>query len=828
VNEAAPLDEMVDGRGRIRAHWREVLSSLADLPEGGLAERAKRLDRAFEEEGVTSLLPGAGRPHWRCDPVPLALAESEFRALASGLAQRARLLEALLGDMYGPQRLLASGVIPPALVFANPGFLRPCRHQGRTPPRPLLQSYAADLLRGPDGGWRVLADRTTLCNGIGQALENRRLLARVAPEVVRAAQTLPLRPFFDMWQDSLQRFAPSGHATPAVALLTPGAGHPMWFEHMILSRELSCALVEGGDLTVRGGELFLKTLSGLQRVDVLLRRMDGRSVDPLEFTASGVAGVPGLLDAARHGAVRVLNDPGAGAAEAPALAAFLPALCRALLDEDLLLPSVETLWLGEERDAARVLAELPRWLIRPAMDGIAPAMVPAQLDAGARAALARRIALRPWDFAASARVTPSVAPTVAEGRLMPRPVLLRLFLIGDGERWHALPGGLARVLGESDAFAGRLPREGVAKDVWVQAEERTDILGPAAMALPPLAIRRTPGELPTRIADNLFWLGRYAERLEAAARLMRAALPRLDRAAALPREQAELIALARCLAEAGIVAREDTPVGAGSGALAAALVRSGHEGGRVAQLAAEVARLVETVRDRMSEDMHAAFTLPLRGLAASLRAARDADALSAAIAAVLRWAAGVAGVAAENMVRGGGFLFLDLGRRIERAQAIAREVGIALDGPPARVEGGLKLALELCDSVLTYRQRYLTVLQPAPALDLVLADPGNPRALGFQLQATLDHLGEIAGPKDELLRAATAALLREAEALPREVLAAREQAVAAASLPPRLFALADDAAALSDRIARRYFALLPAARTLGGPEPEDATFRGAA
>jgi len=329
-----PVDEMVDGRGHVRPHWRSLLGAFTQLEDGGVVERGRRLDRAFEEEGVTSVLPGAetDRSAWRCDPVPLPIPASEFAGLEAGLGQRARLLELVLQDIYGPQTLLDRGLIPPALIFTNPAFLRACRAPG-TARRDLLQFYAADLIRGPDGAWRVLADRTAGPSGAGYARENRRILARVMPEAFRPVQVRQLRPFFEMWQEALQRLAPPGRPNPGIALLTPGVGHPQWFEHMFLSRELSCALVEGGDLTVRDGGVFLKTLRGLQPIDVLLRRVDGRLLDPLELEVDA-AGVTGLMDAWRRGRVRIANDPGSGVVEAPALAmqgktgASSPASCR--------------------------------------------------------------------------------------------------------------------------------------------------------------------------------------------------------------------------------------------------------------------------------------------------------------------------------------------------------------------------------------------------------------------------------------------------------------------------------------------------------------------
>jgi uncharacterized alpha-E superfamily protein len=590
---------------------------------------------------------------------------------------------------------------------------------------------------------------------------------------------------------------------------------------MFLSRELSCALVEGADLTVRGGAVYLKTLKGLQPVDVLLRRLDGRMIDPVELEAGSLLGVPGLMDAARTGAVRITNDPGAGAAEAPALAAWLPALCLRLLGERLLLASVPTMWLGEPR-ARTLLREQPEhWLIRPAGDGRAAATALAGMAADQRAGLLARIEAQPWNYAASNAIAPSVAPTVGpvEGGgtgMVPRQVMLRLFLTFDGTEWRAMQGGLARVLQDSDRLAGTLPSSGLSKDVWVLNDDRSDIVGPSAVPLAPLAIRRTTGDLPSRVADDLFWLGRYVERLETAARLVRAALNRLTRGAPLPRELTELQTLAACLLHAGLIDGERLNVLASTTGLTDALLGSVRDNGSIARLFNHVARLIEVVRDRLTGDMYAAFTHALRlAQADSVRARSSLDQLSHAMVGILRFSGSVAGVAAENMVRGGGWLFLELGRRVERAQSIAGEVAIALDQPPSRIETGLRLVLELCDSVLTYRGRYMTVLQPAPVLDLVLADPGNPRGLAFQLEAIWHLLNDVAGHAEGALPNAVAGLLVESGALVQQLIAAADQAAEASAMPPRLRELEAGISTLSDRVTRRYFALLPAAQAVG-------------
>jgi uncharacterized circularly permuted ATP-grasp superfamily protein/uncharacterized alpha-E superfamily protein len=826
------IDEMVDGERHIRPHWRAVLGGLSMLSDS-LANRQRRLDQAFEDEGVRSILPnasGLGTPMdddadglWRCDPIPLPIAASEFAELEAGLAQRAALMACLLEDLYGRQEVLARGLLPPALVFNNPGFLRACRTAAPSF-QTHLNFYAADLIRGPDGRWRVLSDRTSGAAGAGLARENRRILSRVVPEMFRSVQIRPLRPFFDLWQDSLTQAAPLDRPHPNVALLTPGPGSPQWLEHMFLSRELACNLVEGGDLTIRGGIVYLKMLNGLHRIDVILRRLEGRMIDPLELSSGSLLGVPGLMDAIRAGTVRIVNDPGSGLAEAPALAAFLPALCDYLLAEPLRLPSVETLWLGDPDAQAAVMSDTARWLIRPATDGLGQPRQPHDLDREARAKLFAQIAAKPGEFAAMAAVSPSLAPCARGTELVPQAIVLRMFLVKNAGTWHAMPGGLARHM-EPGQLTGQLPARGISKDVWVLAEGSEHIIGPAALPQAPLPIRRTFGELPSRTADNMFWLGRYIERLETAARITRAIILRLGRNTPMPREHMELQLLEACLAASHL---NDPDIAAKGTPLTAAVVASTREGGTIARLLGHVGRLTELVRDRLTGEMYASFTHMLR--AASEEAAESSgnlDSLAHTMASIQRFSTVVAGLAAENMVRGGSWLFLDMGRRVERAALTCDHLAVVLDQPEPRWELGLRLSLEICDSAITYRSRYFTTLQAGPVLDLVIADDSNPRAVAFQLSTLGGLLANIGEGGDDRLTGQAETLLRMAQSVVTDLVAAHEDAEALAAVPPRLVALAEGVRALSDLLFRRYFALLPMPRAVG-VEQEDEPLRGAA
>lgn len=825
-----PLDEMADGSGNAKPHWRSLLSTLFALGHETLAQRATLLDQAFAEEGITAILPGERSVNWRCDPIPLLMSAAEFASLESGLAQRARLIELILADLYGPRALLAEGLIPPDLIYGNPAFLRPSRTTDGPRRDRYMSFYAADMLRGPDGAWRVLADRTGEAQGLAYALENRRILARVVPELFQSQRIRQLRQHLEITSDALQALAP--HDGGSVALLSGGHSEPMWFEHVLLARELSIGLVESGDLTIRDGQLFLKTLRGLQRISVLLRRKPGDLIDSLELSAG--TGVPGLLDAIRGGSVRMVNDPGSAVAEAPALAAFLPTLARRLLGQDLQLASQPTLWLGEGAVVRTVLRDLEGWLIRKATDGNSPPVVPMMLSLADREELAAKIAAAPHDYAASMAPTPSVAPCSGQHGLDAKPIALRMFMTFDGAQWRAFPGGLARALSEEDALAGRLPRNALSKDVWVLEDESSTVQGALGLLTPTLAIRRTAGDLPSRVADNFYWLGRYLERLEEAARLQRAMIARILRPSPTAREVAEMQILVASLTSVKMMDSEDASV-LGVGLLASAVMRAFRQDGGMRRVLAHVSRQVDQLRDRLTGEMHAVLTRSLRVLGEDMKKlpaasnVRTLESASTLTTEILEFAATVAGLAAENMVRGGGRLFLDFGRRIERAEAITAELAQVLDQPgaltqPGRVEAGLRLALELRDSVITYRTRYLAVLQPAPALDLILADEGNPRGLAFQLVAAKELLREIVEDGDSLLTAMEP-LLQEASDIVQDVMQSPDQMVATARLPPRLKELEKAIGAVANRVSRRYFTLLPIARSLG---VESQLLRGAA
>src|SRR5688572_5828605 len=447
MGAATAYDEMASGRGTIRPHWRDLMATIWSLSPAQIAERQARARTHFAEaDEFLAIYRGEGeRPAWSFDLVPLIIPEGEWRTLAAGLAQRARLLDLILADLYGPQRLIAEKLVPPYLVYANPEFLRPARNLKPVGGAPHLYFYAADLVRMPDGAWRVFNDRTQAAAGVGYALRHRRVLARTFPEAFRAMPVRRLHPFMEQWRASLQRIGTTLREDPRAVLLTPGPYNDAYFEHVYLARELGITLVQGSDLTVRDDVVFLKTLDGLMRVDVVYRRLDGAYCDPLELEEESALGVAGLLQAARRGNVAILNLPGSALIETPAFAPFLPELARRLLGEELALPAVTTWWCGQRAALDAVKDALDTLVLRPTFDSDPRPIEVATLDKERRAALLNLLDAAPERFVALERLTHGVVPILDHDGLAPAPVILRVAAIWNEGTWSAMPGGIARV-----------------------------------------------------------------------------------------------------------------------------------------------------------------------------------------------------------------------------------------------------------------------------------------------------------------------------------------------------------------------------------------------
>jgi uncharacterized circularly permuted ATP-grasp superfamily protein/uncharacterized alpha-E superfamily protein len=816
-------DEMVTGQGGVRPQWQTLLSAINGLPGNGLAERTDNARKLLAEDGALYNAyadpRGTGR-QWQFDLLPVIVTAEEWDGIEEGLQQRARLLNAILTDIYGRQRLLHEGLLPPALIFANPDFLRPVRDPDM-PPQAMLQCYAADLVRLPDGGWRVLADRTELAAGLGYALENRRVLARTMPEIFRSQPVTPLRPFFDLWQNALQTLAAPTKSSPHMALLTPGPEHDAYFEHVYLARALGLTPVEGADLAARDGQVSMKTLDGLKPVDVLLRRVESSLCDPLELNSNSTDGVVGMLQVARSGQLALANGIGSGVLETPALSPFLPALCRHLLGEELKLPFVPTLWCGQAAALEEVIGDINSFAVRRCFGRREEPILPVALDAKDRQALIERVRRHPSAYIAQRLVAPSLAPTWSNDGLMPHPIIVRGFLVRDGQDYRAMPGGHARVpMTHNEFFRSPLQHHGIGKDVWVLSAEETRIAGAMIAAPQRLAPDRSGAVLPSRAADNLFWLGRYVERLDNGARLLRAALWRLATGTLGPRDMAELRALAHSLENFSLIDTTAAQAPPDSRILSQALTQAAGPDQPLQDTFHAIQRLAASVRDRISADMWNAINQMLGEARPRLaQGFGDIDRLIAALDELIRFAATFAGLASENMTRGAGWRFLDIGRRVERGIYVSQGALGAFALSPVAWEPALRLALELCDSTITYRSRYLAALQPAPVLDLVLADDSNPRSLAFQLKRLDDRLAGLPKRPGELTVLPVSQIVNDLNSVVRMFdrgdAIRQNEGVPLTMLRDLLDESAHSLRALSNAITRAYFTHVPAAQALG-------------
>jgi uncharacterized circularly permuted ATP-grasp superfamily protein/uncharacterized alpha-E superfamily protein len=676
-------------------------------------------------------------PREGLSPLPLLIGADEWARLADGLGQRAELLELLLDDLYGSQRLTGNGLLPGALVCGSPHFLRPLVGM-RPPGGKHLHLYAADLIRDAQGQWRVIADHTRTPAGLGRALANRLAVSRAMPELAERLHIERLAPFFADLRAGIAHAAE--RSDPRIALLTPGRWNRDHAEHAQLARYLGMLLVEGEDLAVHDDRLYLLTIEGMKRVDALWRMVDPRMVDPLAFDSRSQIGVPGLIDAMQAGNLVVANAPGTGVLESPAFAAYLPKLAVRLTGEDLRLPSLDSHWCGDD-DAAAACAD-------------------AKFE---QIAAFGNVTLRALDRVARERTASATMPLVENGQLSPRAFTMRVFLTRDADdRWRVMPGGIATLDG------------GIEADVTVLAEAP---VAPVSLLTAPEAqrIRRNPGTLPARIADNMFWLGRYLERTEGVTTILSAGWGRNADG-----EGAALSGPLHARLAGQLVA---SGAASGSGDAFAAALDDRDQAGSAVTLFARAAAIAEDLRDRLPVEM----TRLLRP--SDVPAGRDArlDALETRLSAI-------AGMTAETMGRTSAWRFLDAGRRIERAVQVCRLTRAFGSGDA----DGLNLLLKLTSNAIAYRQRYPAGVTAATALDLILLDPTNPRGVAYQVAALRRHLERLPRLGDDGLP--------EAQQVAGDALAAQVAALVADRIDEgALLGIENGLLTLSEAIARRYF-----------------------
>jgi uncharacterized circularly permuted ATP-grasp superfamily protein/uncharacterized alpha-E superfamily protein len=716
-------DELVTADGTLRPLWQPLVAHLQGLTDDSLTRATGRADQYLRDSGVFYRQYGSGqsveRP-WPLSHVPVLIDEADWAELTPALIQRADLLEAVMADLYGENRLVAEGHLPAALVAGNPEWLRPLVGV-RPASGHFLHFLAFEIGRGPDGRWWVLADRTQAPSGAGYALENRVATARAYSDVFAGLNVHRLASFFRDFRDALLGLR--GERDGRVAIMTPGPLNETYFEQAWIARYMGVSLVQGEDLTVSDGRLMVRTVSGLRPLDVLWRRLDGSYADPLELDPASRIGTPGMVAVLRQSGLTMVNSLGSGVLETRALMAFLPKLALHLTGQKLAMPNIATWWCGGLAERAQVMTQRSRLVLSAALgtglpfdrqgeSTLAADLTPEQLAA--------RLAAEGPDLVAQEAVTLSTTPALVDGTIVPRPMSLRVFLARTPSGWQVMQGGFARIGASEDPTALAMQRGGSAADVWIVSKDEVPAVSMVTTGEP--YRRASPGALPARAADNLFWLGRYVERTEGIIRLLRARHIRLAEGgrAALPLQK-QMDAVLKTYDVDGAV---------------------GLSPGLLDTLGAAVATAGQ-VRDRFSPDGWSALNdldKSARRMAGRVEPGDDA---ARALSALLRKLAGFSGLVHENMYRFFGWRFLSIGRQLERASAMTGALVAFADAKAAA--GGLDLCIELGDSVLTHRRRFSVGSSRETVIDLLALDPMNPRSVRHLIDGLSEQVQALPG-----------------------------------------------------------------------------------
>lgn len=747
------FDELLDSNGTVRPHWASLLAGIGAFNPTERLVRAVRMDRRVRETGIAYDIfadPHKTSQRWQLDLMPVVFSIAEWRWLETALLQRARLFDALLADLYGEQRLMREGLVPPELVFSDSAYLRPC--QDILPNAGGLHFYAADLARGADGHWRIIDSHTETLAGVGFALANRVVHTHVVGDLFKSCNAVRLASYFQNLQSGLT--AHSGRDNARIALLTPGPHHEDYFSHAYLARYLGYLLVEGNDLRTRGSHVYLKTLEGLKQIDLLVRCVDGRSIDPLELDPSGFDGPPGLIRVSRKSPRLVANAVGTALVQNRGLGPYLPRLAKHLLGEELTIPDAPRLWLGDPSSVRHALDNLDGLVVRKSQEGTGR---PGQAALGQdtrvlsqedRERLKREIGLYGARWVAEEKIGFSVAPVHKREGLVPMPFAVRLFVAKTAAGYEVMPGGLAMTVDPDRAVALSAP-DGQTRDVWVLSDaEQAPHVSLWRPTLETARVQRSQRVIQSRVADDLFWLGRYSERADWIMRVLRSALRRVeeDSGPATGRRAARKcleVLLSRSL-PTKTPARDPRDIEIER--LCTQLIASNKGSRTLEKTFNGIYRVASLARDRLSHEAWQTLSKfrPGDTWTKSLASATPVsvmDFLEEGLASI----AAFNGLMHENMTRNFGWSFLDMGRRLERAYNLSEAI-LTLFIPVPDIEeesSGLLLLLELADSFITYRSRYRLDPMPALVLDLLLLDETNPRSLSYQLAAIYRHMEEL-------------------------------------------------------------------------------------
>lgn len=817
-SQTSGYDELLGADGAPRRHWQKFLSELEALKPSECTARAARLDRRVRETGIAYDVfadPTQGSSQWQLDLVPIIFSSAEWRWLEAALIQRAELFDAVLDDLYGGQELLRQGVVPPELVFSDSAYLRAC--QDVLPHAGGLRFYAADLARGTDGQWRVIDNHAETLAGAGFALANRMVHTHVAGDLFNATNAVRLASYFQNVQAALTAHSLRDNAR--IALLTPGAHHEDYFSHAYIARYLGFLLVEGGDLRTRGGQVFLKTLEGLKEIDLIIRCVDGRASDPLELDPSGYDGPSGLMRTCRKSPKLVANAIGSALVQNRGLGPYLPAIAQHVLGQDLAIHDAPRWWLGDANSRQHVEDRFDHLVIRKAQEGTgrpgqaALGQDTRSMSEAERDLLRREIALHGARLVAEEKIGFSTAPVFANGRLEPRPFAARLFVARTQSGYAVMPGGLAMTIDPEKAVALSAP-DGHTRDVWVLSDaEQGHHVSLWRPTLETARVQRSQRVIQSRVADDLFWLGRYAERADWTMRVLRSALRRIAEDSG---PDTGLPAARKCL-EVLLTDEESTAADKARisaldiDALCQHLVRGGRASRTLERTLQRLYKVAHLARDRLSLEAFQTVSRfrpgdPWATALASSTPSGVMDLLDEGLASISAFN----GLMHENMTRNFGWSILDMGRRLERAYNLS-EAMLALFVPmhdEAEEQSSLMLLLELADSFITYRSRYRLDPMLALVLDLLLLDESNPRSLSYQLAAfsrQLDTLPEgrqgVTLTEDRRLILALLTTIRLADV---ERIASDDRREALSKLLMEQLQLLPE---LSDAVARHYFNL---------------------
>lgn len=759
ATQLGTYDEMQTKQGELLPHWEFLMQALDELGNENLERRRQEAHRILRETGVTYNVyddPNEISRPWELDPVPLLISNKEWVNIEAGLAQRAELLNLILKDIYGPQKLIKNRLIPYELVYAHLGFIRSCADL-EYPGTKQLILHSANMARGPDGQMWVMDDRTQAPSGAGYALENRTVMTRTFPKLIRDAQIHRLASFFRGFRASLASLAPHNAEDPHVVVLTPGPYNETYFEHAYLASYLGYTLAQGDDLTVRDGKVWIKSIEGLRQVDVILRRVDDSYCDPLALRSDSRLGVAGLLEAVRLGNVALANPLGSSVLENPALFAFLPGIAKYFLGEELKLPSVATWWCGQDKERKFVLENLNKMVIKPINRSVkAHAVFGESLNEEETENLRQRIKAKPHMFVGQQQVSFSTAPSFVSGNIEPRHAIIRTFSVAKDDTYSVMPGGLTRIAPDKDSYAISYQAGGVSKDTWVTAEEPEKHVSLWLQPERTQTVKSLSGTLPSRAADNLFWVGRYAERAEGAARLLRTVLLKLREAREIkdPNDVNCLQYLLRALTHVtasypGFTGKDSEKKLENPREEILALARDPEHDGSIASTLQAFTYAAFSARDLWSLDTWRMVD-EIQGNWRQTAMTRKVgvSALQNSLDELITNLLAFSGLTMESMVRESGWILLDVGRRIERALHSVSLIRATLvpRHEPAVESQVLEAVLETTESVITFRRRYRAYMQLPNVLELLLMDEKHPRALAYQLHQIQQHVTAL--PKD--------------------------------------------------------------------------------